>query len=98
MWTPICIDNNTSKSNFYQSFDHYARILVDVYLSGQLHDKMLVERTGYSLYVDIDSEKLPSFGNVTENVRHSINEYNKAKIYRDTKEDKNAKARIKRVP
>lgn len=49
-WTPICIDNNTSKSNFYRSFNHYARILVDIDLSGQLHDKMLVEKTGYSFY------------------------------------------------
>lgn len=70
--TPICMDINVSQSFFARSFGHYARILVDVDLSCQLREKILVERNCYSLYVDIEYEKFPNFCNFCKNVGYSI--------------------------
>ncbi|WJX19365.1 hypothetical protein P8452_09071 [Trifolium repens] len=55
-------------------------------LSGKLYDKILVERTGFSFYVGIEYEKLPSF---CKNVGHAIGECKKAKASHDSEAKKN---------
>lgn len=41
---PLLIDAATQN----RTFDHYARVLVDVYLSKWIFDEVLVEREGYA--------------------------------------------------
>lgn len=59
--TPICTDNITSKSMLDRSFGHYARVLVDLNLNDALCHRILVERTGYAFFVDVEYENLPDF-------------------------------------
>jgi len=55
--TPLIIDEATQS----RLFRHYARILVDVDMSGRLFDSVLVEREGLAFPVAIEYEKRPSF-------------------------------------
>ena len=59
--TPICTYNITSKSMLDRSFGHYARVLIDLNLNETLCHRILVERTGYAFFVDIEYEILPDF-------------------------------------
>jgi hypothetical protein len=43
------------------SFGHYARVLIDLNLNETLCHRILVERTGYAFFVDIEYENLPDF-------------------------------------
>ena len=58
---PICTDSITGKSMLDRSFGHYARVLIDLNLNDSLCHRILVERTGYAFFVDIEYENLPDF-------------------------------------
>jgi len=55
--TPLDLDVATKN----HTFGHYARILVDIDLSKRIFDEILVEREGFSFYVDIAYEWLPDY-------------------------------------
>lgn len=63
---PIALDDATSK----RTFGHFSRILVDVDLSGNLHDQILVER-GLWFFMKIEYEKLPYFCSFCQNIGNS---------------------------
>jgi len=44
-----------------RSFGHYARVLIDLNLNDTLCHRILVERTGYAFFVDVEYENLPDF-------------------------------------
>lgn len=55
--TPVALDEATSK----KTFGHFARFLVDLDLISCLQDQILVEREGFTFFVSLVYEKLPSF-------------------------------------
>lgn len=55
--TPLLIDDATKT----RLFGMYARVLVDVDMSGKLCDSVLVEREGYAFPVEIQYERQPLF-------------------------------------
>jgi hypothetical protein len=55
--TPISLDELTKIC----VFGHYARILIDVDLDNILHESILVEREGFTFYVGVICEKIPSY-------------------------------------
>lgn len=55
--TPVALDEATSK----KTFGHFARFLVDLDLNSCLQDQILVEREGFTFFVSLVYEKLPSF-------------------------------------
>jgi len=59
--TPICTDSITNKPRMERTFGHFARVLVDLYLSQDLRYRVLVERKGYAFFVDFEYENLPDF-------------------------------------
>jgi hypothetical protein len=66
--TPISIDDNTRN----HTFGHYARVLVDINLSNNLHDSLLVEREKFAFNIDLEYEKLPFFGSSCNCIGHSF--------------------------
>jgi hypothetical protein len=54
--TPISIDENTKN----HSFGHYARVLVDVIMAGNLPESLWVEREQFSFDIKIEYEN-PSY-------------------------------------
>ncbi|XP_058783409.1 uncharacterized protein LOC131658092 [Vicia villosa] len=70
--TPICIDSASSKSAFERPFGHIVRVLVDLDMTKDLSYKILVERTGFAFFVDIEYEKLPDFCSFCTCIGHSI--------------------------
>ncbi|GAU19900.1 hypothetical protein TSUD_95050 [Trifolium subterraneum] len=59
--TPIRTDQLTSKPRFDREFGHFARVLVDVDLQKEAVNRVLVERTGFAFFVDMEFENWPSF-------------------------------------
>jgi hypothetical protein len=53
-------------------FGHYARILVDMDLSQQVFDEVMVEREGYAFNVNVIYERLPEFCSHCKIIGHSI--------------------------
>ena len=54
---PLKIDNATLEGNF----GHFARLLVDVDLSKDLPESLMIEREGHKFFIHIDYENLPAF-------------------------------------
>ncbi|XP_026446720.1 uncharacterized protein LOC113347282 [Papaver somniferum] len=54
---PLYID----KATLIRSFGLYARVLVEIDLAKPLLYEVLIERNGYSFFVSIDYEKIPSY-------------------------------------
>ncbi|XP_058761211.1 uncharacterized protein LOC131634557 [Vicia villosa] len=59
--TPICIDAASSKSRVDRTFGQYVRVLVDMDLTKTLNHNVLVERTGFAFFADIEYENIPPF-------------------------------------
>jgi hypothetical protein len=59
--TPICTDAIAAKPMFDRTFGQYARVLVDMDISQTPRYQVLVERTGYAFFVDLEYENLPEF-------------------------------------
>jgi len=66
--TPLYLDVATKN----HTFGHYARILVDMDLSKRNFDEILVEREGFSFYVDIAYEWLPAYCHNCATIGHVI--------------------------
>jgi hypothetical protein len=58
--TPLIIDAATKK----RSFDHYARILVDVDFSRRLFYEIMVERGSFAFPVEVEYKWLPDFSHI----------------------------------
>ena len=65
---PLKIDNATLNGDY----GHYARVLVDVDLSKNLLESVMMERDGFCFFVSITYENLPDFCNNCSAVGHSI--------------------------
>ena len=66
--TPLLIDSATQN----RVFGYYARILVDMDLSKQIYNEVMIEREGYSFPIEITYERLPSFCTHCKNIGHHI--------------------------
>lgn len=71
--TPLLIDDATKT----RLFGIYARILVDVDMSGKLFDSVLVEREGYAFSVEVKYERQPLFCSHCKILGHSIQQCKK---------------------
>ncbi|GAU50339.1 hypothetical protein TSUD_243170 [Trifolium subterraneum] len=68
-WIRIhALDEATMK----RTFGHFARVLIEVDLNSDLHERILVERNAFDFYVDIEYEKLPLFCNSCQIIGHSV--------------------------
>ncbi|XP_019435933.1 PREDICTED: uncharacterized protein LOC109342397 [Lupinus angustifolius] len=65
---PISLNDATSS----RSFEHFARILVDVDLKGALPSQVLVEREGFAFFVHIEYENLTYFCSGCQSIGHLI--------------------------
>lgn len=65
---PIALDEATMK----RSFGHFARILIEVDLTIELREKILVEREGYAFFVEIEYERLPYFCSSCQTIGHDV--------------------------
>lgn len=68
--TPICIDHATNKPMFEREFGHFARVLVDMDLRKTPKYRVLVERTGFAFFVDLDYDNLPQYCNFCSCIGH----------------------------
>ncbi|XP_019460141.1 PREDICTED: uncharacterized protein LOC109359901 [Lupinus angustifolius] len=66
--TPISLDEATNN----RTFGHFARVLVDVSLKGNIPDQILVEREGYAFFVGIEYENLPDFCSGCQSIGHLL--------------------------
>jgi len=66
--TPLTIDDATRA----RLFGLYTRVLVDVDMSGQLFDSVIVEREGYAFYVYVPYERQPPFCSHCKFLAHTI--------------------------
>ena len=66
--TPISLDGPTRN----RAFRHYARILVDIYLSNRAYDEILVEREGFSFKVEVQYERRPLFSHHCYVIGHNV--------------------------
>ncbi|AES72172.1 DUF4283 domain protein [Medicago truncatula] len=57
--TPLALDEVTKKI----TFGHFARVLIEIDITSDLHERILVERRNFDFYVDVEYEKLPLFYN-----------------------------------
>jgi len=71
--TPLIIDDTTLN----RRFGLYARVLVDVDLSEQLFESIIVEREGHILSVMVQYEKQPSFCTHCKMLGHDIHSFSK---------------------
>jgi len=71
--TTLIIDDATKS----RLFGIYARILVDVDMSGKLFESILVERDGYAFPVEVQYERQPSFCTHCMFIGHSIQQCKK---------------------
>jgi hypothetical protein len=69
--TPICTDSNTGKPMLERTFGHFARVLVDIDLTIELKYKVLVERKGFAMFVELDYEKIPDYCSICKMVGHN---------------------------
>jgi hypothetical protein len=69
---------------FERTFGQYARVLVDMDVSQPIRSKVLVERTGFAFFVDLDYENLPPFCSHCKMVGHFLEV---CKRYNGTEED-----------
>ncbi|PNY08296.1 defensin-like protein [Trifolium pratense] len=65
---PLALDVATKK----RTFDHFARILIDVDLNSNLRERILVERNDFDFYVDVEYENLPPFCHSCQIIGHSF--------------------------
>lgn len=84
---PIALDEATMK----RTFGHFARILIEVDLNADLHDKIMVEREGYAFFVDLEYERLPQFCSSCQVIGHSASNCRKNLQYDIVNKDHNQK-------
>ncbi|XP_058746831.1 uncharacterized protein LOC131619788 [Vicia villosa] len=72
--TPICIDAASSKSRMDRTFGQYVRVLIDMDLTKPLNHNVLVERTGFAFFADIEYENLPHFCEHCRKIGHAMHD------------------------
>jgi len=70
---PICTDANTGKSMFDRTFGLFARVLIDIDLEKERLYKVLVERKGFAMFVDLNYEQIPEFCTSCRTIGHQMN-------------------------
>lgn len=68
--TPLTLDDATKN----RIFGHFVRILVDLDLSQRIFNEIMVEREGFSFYVEIHYERLREYYNNCATIGHSIDQ------------------------
>ncbi|EEF41127.1 hypothetical protein RCOM_0977490 [Ricinus communis] len=63
---PLRIDHATLKDDL----GHYARILIDVYLSHELPSTLMIEREGKKLWIETSYKNLPTFRHTCQSIGH----------------------------
>jgi len=71
--TPLVLDDATKS----RSFGIYARILIDVDMSGKLFNSVIVEREGFAFPVEVQYERQPSFCSHCRFLGHTIQQCKK---------------------
>lgn len=66
--TPISLDEN----NRNRSLGHFARVLVDIALSGNLLSEIMVERDSFAFFVSFEYERLPAFCSFCKAIGHEV--------------------------
>lgn len=89
--TPICTDPASTKPMVDRTFGHFARVLVDMDLTKQMHYRVLVERKDFAFFVEIEYENIPSYCSHCLKIGHYVDD---CKFLNRNKEDLNAKAPI----
>jgi len=69
---PICTDANTGKNRFERTFGQFARVLIDIDLEKERLYRVLVERKGFAMFVDLDYEQIPDFCTSCRMVGHKL--------------------------
>ncbi|XP_058783566.1 uncharacterized protein LOC131658271 [Vicia villosa] len=72
--TPICIDAASSKSRIDRTFGQYVRVLIDMDLTKPLNYNVLVERTGFAFFADIEYENIPQLCDHCRKLGHTRQE------------------------
>jgi hypothetical protein len=80
--TPISIDENTRN----HSFGHYARVLVDVNMAGNLPDSLWVEREQFAFDIEIEYENPPYFCFACNCIGHSSDHCRKDPAFKITRD------------
>lgn len=70
--SPICTDENTGKNMIDRTFGQFARILIDIDLEKELLFKVLVERKGFAMFVDLDYEQIPEYCTSCRMIGHQL--------------------------
>jgi hypothetical protein len=89
--TPICTDSASTKPLVDRTFGHFARVLVDMDLTQQMHYRVLVERKDFAFFVEIEYENIPSYCSHCLKIGHYVDD---CKFLNRNKEALNAKAPI----
>ncbi|XP_019435946.1 PREDICTED: uncharacterized protein LOC109342412 [Lupinus angustifolius] len=71
--TPISLDSATSN----RTFGHYAKVLVEINLLGDLPEQILVEREGFAFFVGIEYENLPGICTGCNAIGHTVSQCRK---------------------
>ncbi|CAK8537766.1 unnamed protein product [Lathyrus sativus] len=69
---PLCTDSASNRCCFERSFGHFVRVLVDLDLNSDIRYKVLVERSGFAFFVDLEYENLPEFCKHCNSIGHSL--------------------------
>jgi len=56
--TPICTDSASSKPMIERTFGQFAKVVVDMDVTRELRDNVLVERKGFAFFVELEYENL----------------------------------------
>lgn len=65
---PLSLDDATIN----KSLGHYARVLVDLDLAGDIRDQIMVERKDFTFLVRVEYERLPSYCYSCKTIGHSM--------------------------
>lgn len=68
--TPVSLDESTRM----RVYGYYARVLVDLDLSGSFYDDIMVEREDFTFFVGIEYEKVPYFCTECQVIGHMLYE------------------------
>jgi len=86
--TPLLIDAATQN----RVFGHYARVLVDMDLSKNIFNEVMIERTDFSFSIEITYERLPAFCTHCGNIGHHISSCRWLHPVKETHVDKKKKS------
>lgn len=73
--TPICSDIASIKPMIDRNFGYYVRVLVDMDVSSEIRYKVLVERTCFAFFTNLEYENLPSFCTHCKKLGHLLDHF-----------------------